>query len=143
MFWSGYRICLISSLSWHLHKSYFPLQSTQKDVFVIEYCICKLKVRVDCCTNRIFRCKTLKQTCFWWIIAFVQFNVRVGTCTKLIFQSKTINRRLLLWNTCICAILNQSRQFHKSDFLQQNTQNDVFCFGILHLCNLKSELTVA
>ena len=93
-----FRIYLFSSLSWNLHKSYFPPQNTKKDVFVIEYCITELKVRVDSCTNRISHCKTLKNTCFWWIIAFVQFNVRVGTCTKLIFHSKTKTRRVLQWN---------------------------------------------
>ena len=78
-----------------------------------------------------------------WIIAFVQFKVRIGNCTKLIFHSKTHNNACFEVEYHICVTSSQSWHLHKSDFLSQNTQNEVFCCRIFHLRNLESELTVA
>ena len=77
-----------------------------------------------------------------WNIAFVQFKVRVDRCTNLIIHCKTLKKTCFAVEYRTCAISSQSWHLHISDFPQQNTE-DVFCSGVLHLCNLKSQLTVA
>ena len=73
----------------------------------------------------------------------MRFKDRVGTCTKLIFYCKTHKTTCFALEYRICAISSQSWHLHKSDFSLQNIQKNVFGGGILHVCYLKSELTVA
>ena len=87
-----YRICVNESESWHLHKSDFALQNTQKKRFL------------------------------QWIIAFVQMIVRVDTYTKLIFHCKTHKKMCFAMEYRICVISSQSWHLHKSDFPLQSTQ---------------------
>ena len=231
MFCSRILLCAISNQSWHLHKSDFPLQNTQNDVFCCGILhLCNLKSELTVAQISFSTVKHSKRRVLWWVMAFLQFKVRVGTCKKLIFHCKSHEKtcffcriqnicnfkseltlaqirfytekhsknafcggilqlynlkseltvvkigfstvkhskrrvlRLIICNwksvdtfkklifhrktykkTCfgekyrICAISNQNRHLHKSDFLLQNTQKNVFCVGILQLCNLNLE----
>ena len=65
------------------------------------------------------------------------------SCTKLINHCKTHTKTYFAMEYRICTISSQSWHLHWSDFPWQNTQIEVFCREILHLCNLKSDLTVA
>ena len=90
-----------------------------------------------------FTVKHWKRRVLLWNIIIMQVKVKVGTCTKQIFYGKIHKKRCFVVGYRICAIYSQSWHLQKSEFLLQNTQKDVFCGGILHLCNLKSELTIA
>ena len=129
-----YRICVISSQSWHLHISDFPLQNTQKDVFSggIMH-LFNLKSELTGVQIGFPTVKHSKRRVLRWVIAFVQFKVRVCTCKKLIFHSNTHNKTCFEVEYRICAISSLSWHLHKSDFPLQTTQKDVFCNRILHL----------
>ena len=86
--------------------------------------------------------KHSKKRVLQWIIAFVQMIVRVDTYTKLIFHCKTHKKMCFAMEYRICVISSQSWHLHKSDFPLQNTQKNVFCNRLLHLCKWKSELTL-
>ena len=62
----NYRICGVLSRGWRLHKSDFPLQDDQKYIYVV-------LSQGSYLHKRIFHCKTVKNTCLRWIMAFELF----------------------------------------------------------------------
>ena len=111
------EICAISSDSWHLHKSDFSLQNSEKDVFCDGLShLCNLKSELTLAQIGFSIVKHSKRRVLRWIIAFVQFKVRVETCTKLIFHRKTHKKRCFAKDYRICVIYSQSWHLHKSDF---------------------------
>ena len=76
-------------------------------------------------------------------IPFVQFQVKVYSCINLIFYCKKLKNTCFAMDYHIYAIQRHSWHLHKANFLLLNAENDLFCLGIPHLCNFKSELTLA
>ena len=112
-----YRICAISTQSWHLHKSDFSPQNTQKDVFCgAIFLSCNLKSELTVAQIGISTVKHSKRRFMRCIIAIVQFKVRVGTCTKLIFHCKMHKKTCFAMKYLICALSSHSCHLHKSDF---------------------------
>ena len=104
--------------------------------------LCNFKSELALAQIRFFIAKHSKRRVLKWIITFVQIKVRVSTCTQRISYCKTLKKTCFAMKYRICAISSQSSHLHKSDFPFQNTQ-DVFWYGMSHLCKLKSELALA
>ena len=105
--------------------------------------IVQFKVRVDSCINLIFNYKTLKKTYFAMDYHNCEIENPCWHLLKFDFPLQNAQKDVFAMEYRIFAISSQSWHLHKSNFPFQNSHKDVFCCRILHLCNLKSELTVA
>ena len=126
-----YHICVFLG---NLHKSDFPLQNTQKDVFCNELShLCNLRSLTQI---EFSIAKTFKRCVLQWVFTFVQVKVRSNNYKKLILYCKNYNKTCFVMEYHICVISSQSRLLLNSDFPSKNTQEDVFCNDLSHLCTL-------
>ena len=99
-----YHICVISG---NLHKSDFPLQNTQKDVFCNELShLCSLRSLTQI---EFSIAKTFKRRVLQWVFTFVQVKVRSNNYKKLIIYCKNHNKTCFVMEYHICVISSHSR----------------------------------